>query len=484
LLTFATYRVIAGDEGFYTLAIRLVSEGKVPYKDFFYPQMPLLPYIYGSLIKIPFFSTQLPSWYQASWYQVRLLSAMFSILTATLVYLFLTAYTSPIIASAVVLTLTISPLFFPWMITVETYALTNFLMILSILLAEVLRKHHLQLSNRVILLYSVLIGTSLALATQTRLYSVALLPIIFLFVPGKARIPLLVAFGVACIPTFILAFDDIEKFFFNNLGYHVSRTKLKLSRQLRDKLHLLSVLAGFSSSIKYEGYNGILLFWGGMFGALYNIKRMPILTISALVLTIVSFIPSPAYYQYFCLTAPLWATTLGLMLFDLMNKYPYTRYLSIICLVFGIIGYQDNTLKYLGNGQGVIGIPTSANIKNFTLEATLAVSEEIDQQFTADDIVFANWNGYLFHTKAQSLPGTDNVFGMRVADKSAILARKFDLRSHANVLNILRNKKGYIDGLILREQFIATKPRFMATIKEAGCKRTLTILGVSIFRCL
>src|SRR5690606_26113655 len=45
----ATYRRGGGDEGFYRLAAQLVARGDLPYLDFFYPQMPLLPYVYSGL---------------------------------------------------------------------------------------------------------------------------------------------------------------------------------------------------------------------------------------------------------------------------------------------------------------------------------------------------------------------------------------------------------------------------------------------------
>ena len=48
----ATNRLIAKDEGFYVVAAQLVSEGRVPYLDFFYPQMPYLPYLYGSFLRL------------------------------------------------------------------------------------------------------------------------------------------------------------------------------------------------------------------------------------------------------------------------------------------------------------------------------------------------------------------------------------------------------------------------------------------------
>ncbi|MCX7853816.1 MAG: hypothetical protein N2383_13695 [Caldilineales bacterium] len=41
------YREVNLDEGWYLWAARLVYEGQIPYRDFAYPQAPLLPYVYG-----------------------------------------------------------------------------------------------------------------------------------------------------------------------------------------------------------------------------------------------------------------------------------------------------------------------------------------------------------------------------------------------------------------------------------------------------
>ena len=46
------YRQINLDEGWYLWASKLVYEGKVPYRDFAFPQSPLLPYIYGFLQRL------------------------------------------------------------------------------------------------------------------------------------------------------------------------------------------------------------------------------------------------------------------------------------------------------------------------------------------------------------------------------------------------------------------------------------------------
>src|SRR5216117_2292966 len=70
------YRIVDGDEGTYLLVSRLVAEGQLPYHDFFYPQMFLLPYVYGAWMKLVGYS----------WYGARLLSAFFSIALGLLLY--------------------------------------------------------------------------------------------------------------------------------------------------------------------------------------------------------------------------------------------------------------------------------------------------------------------------------------------------------------------------------------------------------------
>src|SRR2546421_5101843 len=70
------YRLVDGDEGTYLLVSRLVVEGQLPYHDFFYPQMFLLPYVYGGWMKLVGYS----------WYGARLLSAVFSVMLGLLVY--------------------------------------------------------------------------------------------------------------------------------------------------------------------------------------------------------------------------------------------------------------------------------------------------------------------------------------------------------------------------------------------------------------
>ena len=40
------------DEGWYLYAARLVSEGKTPYRDFFYTQAPVMPIVYAAFASV------------------------------------------------------------------------------------------------------------------------------------------------------------------------------------------------------------------------------------------------------------------------------------------------------------------------------------------------------------------------------------------------------------------------------------------------
>src|SRR5438128_11633013 len=61
------FGLVDGDEGTYLLVSRLVIEGQLPYHNFYYPHMFLLPYGSGACLAHVVYS----------WYVARLLSAFF-----------------------------------------------------------------------------------------------------------------------------------------------------------------------------------------------------------------------------------------------------------------------------------------------------------------------------------------------------------------------------------------------------------------------
>jgi len=125
LIYYAHVRPIDGDEGFYTTAARLVWEGKTPYRDFFYQQAPLLPYLY--------------SWIWAirphSLLAMRTLSAACGGLAVLLWGLGLISVRRlpPKIALATFAVVALNPYWVSWNVVVKTYAVSNLLMTVAML---------------------------------------------------------------------------------------------------------------------------------------------------------------------------------------------------------------------------------------------------------------------------------------------------------------------------------------------------------------
>lgn len=71
-LVLALQRRIDADEGYFLLAARLVRQGRVPYADFFFPQLPLIPYLWGYLLH--------PA--GLNWLSARVLAAGMAVLSA------------------------------------------------------------------------------------------------------------------------------------------------------------------------------------------------------------------------------------------------------------------------------------------------------------------------------------------------------------------------------------------------------------------
>src|ERR1041385_8727629 len=68
------YRLVDGDGAVYACASRLAVQGRLPYRDFFYEQAPLLPYVYGPIGSLS----------GESWYALRGLSVAFGIVVGLL----------------------------------------------------------------------------------------------------------------------------------------------------------------------------------------------------------------------------------------------------------------------------------------------------------------------------------------------------------------------------------------------------------------
>lgn len=70
---------MGADEGFYAVAARSAMEGKLPYRDFAYTQMPLLPYLNGAAMTVAGFSMDSQRMINVAWSTIGLVALVLAI---------------------------------------------------------------------------------------------------------------------------------------------------------------------------------------------------------------------------------------------------------------------------------------------------------------------------------------------------------------------------------------------------------------------
>lgn len=104
------------DEGFYAVAARAVMQGEVPYRDFGYTQMPLLPYVSGALMSLTGFGL----------FEQRAINGLWGVLALALAGVWLARRTRAWLGLLLVVVFSLSP---PWMYFThlgKTYAFISF----------------------------------------------------------------------------------------------------------------------------------------------------------------------------------------------------------------------------------------------------------------------------------------------------------------------------------------------------------------------
>lgn len=109
------------DEGFYAVAARAVMQGELPYRDFGYTQMPLLPYLNGALMRLIGFGL----------FEQRAVNGLWGALALGLAGLWLGRRTRPGIGLLLVVLFSASPAWMYFIHLGKTYACTGFLAMAS-----------------------------------------------------------------------------------------------------------------------------------------------------------------------------------------------------------------------------------------------------------------------------------------------------------------------------------------------------------------
>lgn len=435
-------RFIDGDEGYYLLAARLVSEGQTPYADFFYPQMPLLLYPYELWFKV----------FGPSWYGARTLTALFAIAIGVLVHLSVQkARGSSRAALLAVVLYAASSLVFGWFTVVKTYALSALLLMGAYFVLE----HARGIPPRVRLLAS---GFLFGGAVHTRLFLGAVFPG---FLPtllrrqdkgGIGRVGWFLAGALAALlPNLYYLATAREGFWFGNVGYHLVRSELEPLGALAQKAALaLSMIGVYQVEGVVSPQFGILLLLSfcAFAHARITARRVDPALWIGLLICVVSLAPTPTFAQYDCVAVPFLVISAVLWIHEVWSRRSpesmsapgrLLRWVATFLVVSYVALAPVDLIRYAFYGRDVPGIAGDGDRTNWRIPTVQRVTREIDRLNPERRPVITWWPGYFVESSSRILPGMEDHFGVEVAARmDAGERRRLHLMSESEVLDSLR----------------------------------------------
>jgi hypothetical protein len=407
-------RLVDGDEGTYLLVSRLVAEGRLPYHDFYYPQMFLLPYVYGAWMKLLGYS----------WYGARLLSAILSVALGLLVYREVVRLTGARAWGALVVVLfAFTGLAFGWYPLVKTFVLPTLLLFAAYAVLATRSRWKWVAS-----------GFLLGLSVACRVYVIGVVPafLIEIYLTEKELKPRLMQAGrfasalvCALLPTEFFLLVDPATFVFNVVGSQTIRTEFNLIGWWEQKTLAPRLLLALGTAEGGTSLQFILLFVANVaswVSCALSRARLPLASSIAILLTLASLVPTPTYSQYFCMPLPFFLVTAVVFCATLTREsaLPRLRHLLAAVTVVYLLASPLDLYRYTISGAMVPGIFSLDSVPDWRLTTIRAVGQAIDREIRPDrPLAISFWPGYFVETRATILPGMENHFALLFSDKVA-----------------------------------------------------------------
>ena len=437
LVPLAAFRFVDGDEGVYAYASRLAAHGRVPYRDFFYEQAPLLPYVYGPIGRLS----------GESWYALRGLSAVFAIAVGLLLFRSLRKRHGFATAFAAVAVYAGSGLVFGYLTLVKTFALSTLLVFAALVLAE----------SGAWLWAGLLVG----LAVDTRLLLFAV--VIVLALAARRRLGLFAAgLLVGLIPSFVLFGISPRAFWFDNVRYHSLKSSSGLVGDPHQKAQTAATLLGFEPTDRALGIQFGLLVLGAVLVLLWR-RRLPLALAIAGALGIVSFLPTPSYVQYFSLLVPF-------LVVGAVELRPPPALLAAFVVVFLVpAGWAASHFV----SYDPVLRPSLGSIRD--------VSARVAQLSRPDERVLSSWPGYLVGTHAWAVPDYTNQFAPVAAAKiSRAAAHRYHVVSEVELEALIRQRRVR---LVVYRNWVTSPPfaRWNAALRAGGYRLVERVQTAAIY---
>lgn len=278
----AAYRVVNADEGFYALAGSRVLGGAVPYSDFFFPQMPYVPYLQAAAFAVA----------GQSLFVGRAVSVAAGGLVAAVLALATTRWSGRasvgVLAGAVFAAHALTMSYLP---IVKPYAIATLgaVTALVVLMVPAPRVGH-----------GFAAGLCLAAAAGARLPTVAVAPVL-LFLATRAGTRTATAFVaggvVGSLPWIAIASADPGNFWFNNVGFHEVRREISGVAAVATQKGMVLV--------KWLLLPQNALLWAGAAFGVWQRPRISVPPLAcALAIGVAYLAATPSYLEYFVQVLP------------------------------------------------------------------------------------------------------------------------------------------------------------------------------------
>ena len=441
----ALVRFVDGDEGVYAYASRLAWHGHLPYRDFFYEQTPLLPYVYGAWIGLT----------GESWYGLRVLSALLASAVGAILYVHVARRFGRRTALVGLVLYVSSALVFGFFVVVKTFALATLLLLGAFVLVDgTVRSARTAFAG----------GLLAALAVDVRLVFLAAVPP--LAIAARARnAPFAGGFLAGLVPSIVLFALAPRQFAFDNLGYHLAKGSGGFGDDLAQKARTIGNLVGLGKTDHLAGFQVTLLLVAAV-GAAVLLGRLPLALWIALLLALGCLAPSPTYAQYFSVVVPF-------ALLGVLEAWPAARVPAVLlgaAAAYAVAGGLDVGRQRAGDP---VQKPSIASVQ--------AVAREVDRLSRPNETVLSSWPGYLFGTHARAELDYTNHFAPAAASRLSPSEARGDLVASEPELEArIRARRPRI---VVYRNWLTVEPfaRWRGALRAAGYRRVATVESAGIF---
>jgi hypothetical protein len=396
----AALRPVDEDEGFYAIAAKLVAHGKVPYVDFWYPQGPLLPYVYGAWQRVV----------GESWYVLRSFSALLAVALGAMVYWHvLRRWSSRRLALVAVVLFVTTPLGFQWYPMIKTYTLSTVFLFAAYTWAE----------SRSVKSWF-LAGFFAGLAIDVRLLFGSVV-LVFLVYARRDAWRFLVGLAVGLVPAIWLFVIGPARFLDDALRTQTTRSHESFPSNVFGKFRTLARVL-VEPHFLLLGVGAVVL----VALCINRRRRLPMSVAIAAMLAITNLVPTPSYAQYFVTLIPFLAvaTVELIQVLDISGQVRRRRFLAVAAIVLVLPAAWS------------FHVVTAADSTELRISDVQAVSRAVDRVAHRGDLVLSFWPGFVYETDARQFPGLESDFapaGVANAHLSAARAAEYHMLSTAGM---------------------------------------------------